>query len=298
MKTLFRILGTAAAVAVTGAAIVALDKILNQKDPLHVEEVEFPEEAEQDAAEAEKTAEAYAEAEAKAADDAAEPVLRQYAEQNPARAVQVLRPAVAGRVIQDDGQIRLSGAQQPLFDRFPRREAVGKADDGKIMRQRRTQQRAAAARGGEARDGLHLRLLRLAAQLIDQRGHAVDAAVAGADQADGLPCRGQLERHAAAFGLLRHGGGKQLFAGIAVLDQVDVDRVAHDHVARGQRAVGADGHIFKVAGADAHDLYLTQSVPPKVPRRRRRSRRPAPVFAPAAARRHRAPRAHRRYPRL
>ena len=71
MKTLFRILGTAAAVAVTGAAIVVLDKILNQKDPLHVEEVEFPEEAEQDAAEAEKTAEAYAEAEAKAADDAA-----------------------------------------------------------------------------------------------------------------------------------------------------------------------------------------------------------------------------------
>ena len=72
MKTLFRILGTAAAVAVTGAAIVVLDKILNQKDPLHVEEVEFPEEAEQDAAEAEKTAEAYAEAEANAADDAAE----------------------------------------------------------------------------------------------------------------------------------------------------------------------------------------------------------------------------------
>ena len=72
MKTLFRILGTAAAVAVTGAAIVVLDKILNQKDPLHVEEVEFPEEAEQDAAEAEKTAEAYSEAEAKAADDAAE----------------------------------------------------------------------------------------------------------------------------------------------------------------------------------------------------------------------------------
>ncbi len=73
MKTLFRILGTAAAVAVTGAAIVALDKILNQKDPLHVEEVEFPEEAEQDAAEAEKTAAAYAEGEAKAAEETAAP---------------------------------------------------------------------------------------------------------------------------------------------------------------------------------------------------------------------------------
>ena len=70
MKTLFRILGTAAAVAVTGAAIVVLDKILNQKDPLHVEEVEFPEEAEKDAEEVEKTAEA--KEEAKAADAAAE----------------------------------------------------------------------------------------------------------------------------------------------------------------------------------------------------------------------------------
>ena len=78
MKTLFRILGTAAAVAVTGAAIVALDKILNQKDPLHVEEVEFPEEAEKDAEEAEKTAEAYEEAEAKekAAQEAADKAAR------------------------------------------------------------------------------------------------------------------------------------------------------------------------------------------------------------------------------
>ena len=70
MKTLFRILGTAAAVAVTGAAIVALDKILNQKDPLHVEEVKFPEDAELDPKEAEKAAEAYAAGEAKAADEA------------------------------------------------------------------------------------------------------------------------------------------------------------------------------------------------------------------------------------
>lgn len=67
MKALFRILGTAAAVAATGAAIVVLDKILNDKTPLHVETVEFPEEAENDPAEAEKTAEAYAEGEAKAA---------------------------------------------------------------------------------------------------------------------------------------------------------------------------------------------------------------------------------------
>ena len=57
MKTLFRVLGAAAAVAATGAAIVVLDKVLNDKGPLHVEEVEFPEEAEKDPAEAAKAAE-------------------------------------------------------------------------------------------------------------------------------------------------------------------------------------------------------------------------------------------------
>ncbi len=70
MKALFRILGTAAAVAVTGAAIVVLDKILNDKAPLHVEEIEFPEDAENDAGEAAKTAQAYAEGETKAEGDA------------------------------------------------------------------------------------------------------------------------------------------------------------------------------------------------------------------------------------
>ena len=65
MKALFRILGTAAAVAVTGAAIVVLDQILNDKAPLHVEENEFPEDAENDAEEAAKTAQAYAEGETK-----------------------------------------------------------------------------------------------------------------------------------------------------------------------------------------------------------------------------------------
>ena len=70
MKALFRILGTAAAVAVTGAAIVVLDKILNDKAPLHVEEIEFPEDAENDAEEAAKTAQAYTEGEAKAESEA------------------------------------------------------------------------------------------------------------------------------------------------------------------------------------------------------------------------------------
>ena len=106
MKTLFRILGTAAAVAVTGAAIVVLDKILNQKDPLHVEEVEFPEEAEKDAEEAEKTAEAYAEAEAKEEAKAADAATEEAAPEAPA-------PAPAENAPQTQPE---TAAQRPVYD--------------------------------------------------------------------------------------------------------------------------------------------------------------------------------------
>ena len=58
MKAIFRILGTAAAVAATGAAIVIMDKLLNEKAAPIIESIEFPEEAEKDDAEAAKTAEA------------------------------------------------------------------------------------------------------------------------------------------------------------------------------------------------------------------------------------------------
>lgn len=105
MKTLFRILGTAAAVAVTGAAIVALDKILNQKDPLHVEEVEFPEDAEQNAEEAAKTAEAYAEAEAKASDAANEKAAEEAAPEAPAEEAAAAAPAAPAE-----------GGEKPVFD--------------------------------------------------------------------------------------------------------------------------------------------------------------------------------------
>ena len=73
MKAIFRILGTAAAVAATGAAIVIMDKFLNEKAAPFIESIEFPEDAEQDDAEAAKTAEAYAEGEASPAETPAAP---------------------------------------------------------------------------------------------------------------------------------------------------------------------------------------------------------------------------------
>ena len=114
MKTLFRILGTAAAVAVTGAAIVALDKILNQKDPLHVEEVEFPEDAELDPKEAEKAAEAYAEGEAKAADEAnAEAAAAEAPEAAAEPAAQPAEEAAAPAAPADGGEKPLCDPEAP-----------------------------------------------------------------------------------------------------------------------------------------------------------------------------------------
>ena len=114
MKTLFRILGTAAAVAVTGAAIVALDKILNQKDPLHVEEVEFPEDAELDPKEAEKAAEAYAEGEAKAADEAnAEAAAAETPEAAAEPAAQPAEEAAAPAAPAEDGEKPVCDPEAP-----------------------------------------------------------------------------------------------------------------------------------------------------------------------------------------
>ena len=113
MKTLFRILGTAAAVAVTGAAIVALDKILKQKDPLHVEEVEFPEDAEQNAEEAAKTAEAYAEGEAKAADEANAEAAAEAPEAPAEPAAQPAEKATAPAAPAEGGEKPVCGPEAP-----------------------------------------------------------------------------------------------------------------------------------------------------------------------------------------
>ena len=99
MKTLFRVLGAAAAVAVTSVAIVALDKVLNDKGSLHVEEVEFPEDAEKDPEEAAKTAEAYAEGEAQAEAEAAAPAEETAPAEEPAAPETEAAPAEAAEPV-------------------------------------------------------------------------------------------------------------------------------------------------------------------------------------------------------
>ena len=210
----------------------------------------------------------------------------------------MLGPAVAHGIVDRNRKICARRSQQPLFDRFPRGQAVGKADDGKIVRQGRTQHRAAAACGREPGNYFDFRLGTFPAQLIDERRHAVNAAVARADDAHLPALPRQIQRQLAALCLLRHGRFKKCLSGIAVLDEVDIDRVPNDCVAGGERTVCADGHIFKITGADAHNKNLTQSVPPNAPARRRQSRRPSQFLKRAAAPRRAWPPARRRCPHL
>ena len=81
-----------------------------------------------------------------------------YAQQDIARHAEIVRAALAAGVIKHDAEIRLGGAREPLFDLLPRRQPVAQTDDGKVVRERRAEQRAAAARGGEAGDDLDLGL--------------------------------------------------------------------------------------------------------------------------------------------
>ena len=61
-----------------------------------------------------------------------------------------------------------------------------------------------------------------------------------------------------------------------------------------ERAVGADGHVFKISGADAHNKYLTQSLPPMFPPRPQWSRRFPHTSEPEAAPRPASPPVRRR----
>lgn len=72
MNGLYRILGAAAAVAVGGIAIAAVNKLLEKDAPLYVESTEFPEAAEADPEAAAEVAQAYADAVQEEADAAQE----------------------------------------------------------------------------------------------------------------------------------------------------------------------------------------------------------------------------------
>ena len=170
----------------------------------------------------------------------------------------MLGAGAARGIVKRDSKIRLRRMRKAFLDGLPRRQPVAQADDGKIVRQRCAQQCRGAARRGQAGDHLDLRLPAFAAQLVNKRRHAVNAAVTRADHGRGLARARKFERKRAALCLLRHGRFIKRLVRIALLHKVDINSVTNDGVASAQRAVGADRHILIASRADAHHDHFTQ----------------------------------------
>jgi membrane protein involved in colicin uptake len=106
MNALFRILGTAAAVAVSGVAVAAVSKWMEKDSPLYVASTEFPERAENDPETAAEAAQAYADAARKEADAAQE---KAYDAQDAADAAQA--KADRARKLADEAQEKADAAK-------------------------------------------------------------------------------------------------------------------------------------------------------------------------------------------
>ena len=169
------------------------------------------------------------------------------------QAVQLPVASLAFGIVDGNGEIRLGGAAEPLFNLFPGGQPVAQADDREIMGQGRPQHRAAGAGGGQAGHHFNFRGLFLPSEFKAQCRHAIYPAVPGADHGHILPLFRLVQGHPAALGLPGHAGGEKFFIGIPLLYQIHIDLIAHDHLGVFQRPVGPKGHILFISRADAHN---------------------------------------------
>ena len=171
--------------------------------------------------------------------------------------------ALAGRVVEHNGQIRGSSSFQAFFNLIPTGKPVTETDNRKIMCKRRAKKRGAAAGGGQSGNNLHLRTDAFTSEFIDQRRHPIDSAVTGTNHRDIFPLVRHINRHLTALGFLRHRRGQKLLIRIALPDQIHIDMIADNDIAGLQRTICPDCHVFVVAGANTHNDHFTQSAPPK-----------------------------------
>ena len=190
----------------------------------------------------------------------------------------MVRPSAAGGVIQNNSQVGLCGGIQTLLDGFPGGQAVAQADDCEVVGQRCAQKRRAAAGCRQTGNDLDFGQGAAAAQLVNERRHAVNAAVARADDGRLFAVCGKPQCQLTPFDLAGHAGGQEFFVRIAAPDQLHIHLIADNDVTASQGFVGPDSQIFGIARANAHNIQLIQSAPPDFLPRRRRSRRQSLFF--------------------
>ena len=175
------------------------------------------------------------------------PLVFQHDVQN---AVHAFLPLLALHVVKHHGQIRLCNMAGAAFNPLPRAQQVGQAEGGKVVRQRRAQQRGAGIGRGDAGNQLHIEAVVLAHVLVGQRGHGVNADVAAGNQRHCLAGTGFGQRQLGAVALLGERQGADVLAGNPRLDPGEVEVVGDDDVAGGQRLFHHGRDQFATAGAD------------------------------------------------
>ena len=136
-------------------------------------------------------------------------------------------------------------------DDLPRGEPVGEGKHAEIMGQRCPQNGPAAEGGGQARHHFHGDIGKPLGQFQQGAGHPVNARIAGADEGDGLAALRRFQRPAAAVQLLGHAGGVIFLFRVIGAHEIQIDRIAAQHLGFLQGALRLCGQKLRVAGAKA-----------------------------------------------
>ena len=123
------------------------------------------------------------------------------------------------------------------------------------MGQRGTQHRAAAQGGSQAGHHLHGHVRIVFCQFQQRAGHAVDSRVAAAHQRHGPAAVGSFQRPAAAIQFFGHAGGVVFFFRVIRAHQIQIDRIAAQHLGFFQGALRLCGQKLRVAGAKPDHIY-------------------------------------------
>ena len=149
------------------------------------------------------------------------------------QAIELPVSAVAFRVIHGRNEVGLRSGNDAPFDEQPRRHKVGKGDDAEVVSHRCAEQCAGLLESADAGQHLHLHVTAtLVFHLKDEGGHAVNARVARADDADGAPLLGHTEGFLGATSLLLHSAvDAECVRGQVCFDEREIVMVADDRVA-------------------------------------------------------------------
>ncbi|OQB90023.1 MAG: hypothetical protein BWX86_02314 [Verrucomicrobia bacterium ADurb.Bin122] len=183
---------------------------------------------------------------------------RAVAQEESAGALDLPGALLAAWVVEGGDEVAQCGGFEAALDGAPRRHEVGERDAAEVVAEHGAEFAAGGEEGADAGDGLEFDGVALSAEagdvFVDERGHGVDAGIAGADDDHvAMGCAGG-DREACALLLLHHGVADDLASGTEeVLHKLQVEFVADDDIGLAEHAGGEREDIVGPTWTDAND---------------------------------------------